>query len=279
MTMPPPSPPPLAERILRLTIRDSEWREAVSGDLREEFAEAVGRHGLPAARASYWRHALGLAARFAAGRLVPGVTPRRWKPRDVDLEPARSWTVLSDVAHAGRAVVQRPGISAAIVGTLALALAANATIFSLADALYLRPFRFAGADRLVIVSSAPDNDPGADHSSVAPADFRDWERESTTLMTFAAAAFWDPNMSGMENPEQVPGFRVSPTFFSAIGAETLFGRTFSDLEAVPGSNRVVLSHGLWARRFGSDPAIVGRSIRFDGEPYEVVGVMRPGTAP
>ena len=278
MTMPPPSPPPLAERILRLTIRDSEWREAVSGDLREEFAEAVGRHGLPAARASYWRHALGLAARFAAGRLVPGVTPRRWKPRDVDLEPARSWTVLSDVAHAGRAVVQRPGISAAIVGTLALALAANATIFSLADALYLRPFRFAGADRLVIVSSAPDNDPGADHSSVAPADFRDWERESTTLTTFAAAAFWDPNMSGMENPEQVPGFRVSPTFFSAIGAETLFGRTFSDLEAVPGSNRVVLSHGLWARRFGSDPAIVGRSIRFDGEPYEVVGVMRPGTA-
>ena len=125
----------------------------------------------------------------------------------------------------------------------------------------------------------PDNDPGADHSSVAPADFRDWERESTTLTTFAAAAFWDPNMSGMENPEQVPGFLVSPTFFRAIGAETLFGRTFADLEAVPGANRrVVLSHGLWARRFGSDPAIVGRSIRFDGEPYEVVGVMRPGTA-
>ena len=277
--MPPPAPPPLAERILRLAIRKDEWRDAVSGDLREEFGHILRQSGLAPARRWYWRQALGLGARFAVGRLVPAVEPRRWQPRDADLEPSRSWTVASDALHAWRAVRQRPGISATIVGTLAVALAANATIFSLADALYLRPFRFAGADRLLIVSSAPDNDPGADHSSVAAADFRDWERESTTLTSFAAAAFWDPNLSGIEDPEQVPGFRVSPRFFRTIGAEPLLGRTFADSEGTPGANRrVVLSHGLWIRRFGSDPAIVGRTLRFDGEPYEVVGVMRPGTA-
>jgi putative ABC transport system permease protein len=278
--MRPPVPPPLAERLLRLAIRDAEWRDAVSGDLAEEFAVAVRRRGLHAAKRWYWRHALVLSMRFAASRVIPAARPPRgWRPTDADLEPARSWTSMRDVLYAWRVITHRPGVSAAIVGTLALALAANATVFNLADALYLRPFRFPGVDRLVIVSSAPDNDPGADHSSVAPADFRDWQRESTTLASLAAAAFWDPNMSGVDEPEQVPGFLVSPAFFQAIDARPLFGRTFVDSEAVPGQDRrVVLSHGLWARRFGSDPAIVGRTIRFDGEPYEVVGVMRAGIA-
>jgi putative ABC transport system permease protein len=252
----------------------------VSGDLAEEFSVAVRRRGLAAAKRWYWRHALVLATRFVASRVIPSATPPRgWRPRDADLEPQRSWTLMRDVLYAWRAISHRPGVSAAIVVTLALALAANATVFNLADALYLRPFRFPGVDRLVIVSSAPDNDPGADHSSVAPADFRDWQRESTTLASLAAASFWDPNMSGMDEPEQVPGFLVSPGFFQAIDAEPLLGRTFLDEEAIPGEDRrVVLSHGLWARRFGSDPSIVGRTIRFDGEPYEVVGVMRPGIA-
>lgn len=279
MTMPPVSPPRSAERLLRLAIRKDEWREAVTGDLREEFSAIAERSGLPAARRWYWRQAMGLGARFAAGRLVPAVEPRRWQPRDADLDPPGRWTAAYDALHAWRAVVQRPGISMTIVGTLAVALAANATIFTLADALYLRPFRFPEADRLLIVSSAPNNDPAADHSSVAPADFRDWERESATLTAFAAAEFWDPNLSGLEDPEQVPGFRVSPRFFRTIGLEPLLGRTFTDSESAPGANRrVVLSHGLWIRRFGSDPAIVGRTLRFDGEPYEVVGVMRPGAA-
>jgi putative ABC transport system permease protein len=277
-TSSPPGPPPLAERALQLAIREPEWREAVAGDLREEFIGIARRHGQSAARRWYWWQALGLGARFLVARVIPKATPRRWRPRDVDLDPPRAWTVARDVAHAWRAVTQRPGVSAAIIGTLALALAANATIFNLADALYLRPFRFPDVDRIAIVSSSPDNDPGADHTSVAPADFRDWERESTTLTSFAAALFWDPNLSGTSgDPERVPGFRVSPAFFRAVGAEPLLGRAFVDSEARPGSDRrVVLSHGLWVRRFGSDPTIVGRAIRFDGEPHEVVGVLRPG---
>jgi predicted permease len=273
-----PPPPALAERLLRLTIQDEEWRDAVSGDLREEFAVVVRRRGASVARRWYWRHALALAVRFAAGWAIPAAAPRRgWRPSDADLVSNRSRALTRDVVYAWRAVAHRPGVSAVIVGTLALALSANATVFSLADALYLRPFRFPGVNRLVIVSSSPDNEPGADHTSVAPADFRDWQRESTTLASLSAATFWDPNMSGVDEPEQLPGFLVSPAFFRAIGAEPLLGRTFLEAEATPGHDRrVVVSHALWVRRFGSDPSLVGRIIRFDGEPYEVVGVMRPG---
>lgn len=269
-------PPALAEAILQRSIRDREWRDGVCGDLREEFVACARRDGPARARRWYWRQAIGLGARFAVGRLLPSATPRRWRPHDVDLESGRGWTLPRDIAYAWRAVVHRPGVSLTIVGTLALALAANATVFSLADALYFRPFRFPGVERLVIVSSAPD-DPASDRSSVAPADYRDWTRESTTLTDFAAADFWDPNMSGVHEPEQIPGFRVTPAFFRAVGAQPIIGRTFADEEAVAGADRrVVLSHGLWARRFGSDPSILGRTIRFDGEPYEVVGVTRPG---
>ncbi len=279
MTPLPPAPPGLAERLLRLTIRDPEWGEAVSGDLREEFAGIAQRYGLATAKRWYWRQALGLSARFVAGRVVPAAAPRRWQVRDADLEPRRSWTLMRDAVYAWRAITHRPGVSAVIVSTLALALAANATVFNLVDALYLRPFRFPGVDRLVIVSSSPDHGAETDYNSVAPADFRDWLRESTTIPLLAAATFWDPNMSGVDEPEQVPGFLVSPAFFRAIGAEPIIGRTFLDEEAVPGNDRrVVVSHGLWTRRFGADPSLVGRTIRFDGEPYEVVGIMPPGLA-
>ena len=152
-----PVPPPLAERLLRLTIRDPEWREAVTGDLREELGGVARRRGEAAARRWYWRQALGLSLRFAAGRVVPAAAPRRWQVRDDELTSRGSWTMARDAVTAWRAVVRRTGVSAAIVGTLALALAANVTVFILADALYLRPFRFPGADRLVIVSSAPNS--------------------------------------------------------------------------------------------------------------------------
>ena len=228
----------------------------------------------------YWRQALAIATRVSAARLLPGSASRRpWRTPPLDIEPRARLTWLSDARYALRALGARPSLSAAIVVTLALALAANATVFSLADALYLRPFRFAGVNRLVVVSSASERDPLADRSSVAPADYRDWLRESTTLTDFAAAEFWDPNLSDVDVPEQLAGFRVSPGFFRALRTEPLLGRTFLDEEAAPGRNRrVVLSHAFWTRRFGADPALVGRSVRLNGEPHEVVGVMRPGPA-
>ena len=139
----PTTPPSSAERLLRLSIRDLKWRDAVTGDLREEFADIARRRGATGARRWYWRQSLALTARFAAGRVIPAVTPKR-RTGVAELEAmslGSGW--VREFRHAWRALWQRPGLSAVIVGTLALALAANAVIFNLADALYLRPFRFA----------------------------------------------------------------------------------------------------------------------------------------
>ncbi|MCC6991309.1 MAG: ABC transporter permease [Acidobacteria bacterium] len=273
-------PPALAERLLRSTIRDAEWRDAVTGDLREELATVAARHGAFAARRWYWRHALPLAARFAAGRIVPALKPaprRRLSVAELEHTSSLGTGWSREVRHAWRALSQRPGLSTVIVGTLALALAANAVVFTLADALYLRPFRFPDVDRLVLITS--DTRAGAvylDRESVAPADFRDWRDGVTTVTGLAAAEFWDPNLSGIDIPEQLPGFHVTPGFFDLLGAAPVAGRTFRADEGRPGAHRVVvLSHAAWLRRFGGTADVLGRSIRLDGEPYEIVGVMPP----
>jgi predicted permease len=271
-------PPLLAERLLRSSVSDPEWRDAVSGDLREEFTGQARRRGPAGARRWYWRQAVALAARFTMARVVPAAAPRR--PlflAEPEVEGRTRWGWTRDARYALRAVVHRPALSGIIIVTLAVALAANASIFNLADSIYLRPFRFAGVDRLVVVASAPQNDPLADRSSVSPADFREWARDSTTLAELAAGDFWDPNLSDVDQPEQLAGFRVSPHFFRLLDAEPILGRTFLESEAMPGQDRrVVLSHALWTRRFGADPSLVGRTIRLNGEPHEVIGVMRPG---
>ena len=272
-----PTPPAAAERLLRLSVRDPEWRDAVTGDLREELATVMRQRGAAAARRWYWRQSLRLTARFAAGRVIPSITPPR-RVRVADIEATSlgaGW--LREFRHAWRAIWQRPGLSAVIVGTLALALTANAVIFNLADALYLRPFRFPHVDRLLLVASDVSVDkPYFDRESVAPADYRDWTRAVTSLQTTAALTWWDPNYSGVDRPEQVHGFHVTPSFFEVMQVQPLIGRTFTADEARPGANRrVMLSHAFWLRRFNADPHVLGTTLRLDGAPHEVVGVMPP----
>lgn len=276
-----PQPPRLAERLLRASVRDPEWREAITGDLREELAVFAAARGGSAATRWYWRQAVPLAARFLASRVVPALAPARRRRRLTLTEVEQTSTLGAgwsrEARHAWRGLRQRPALSTVIVTTLALALAANAVVFTLADALYLRPFRFPDVDRLLLVSS--DTNAAAiylDRESVAPADYREWREATTTMAGMTAAEFWDPNLSGVDVPETLPGFRVAAGFFEVIGAAPQLGRTFTAEEDRPGATRVaVLSHAAWQRRFAADPAILGRTIRLDGEPYEVVGVMPP----
>lgn len=278
-TTPSPPPPALAERLLRVSVRDPEWRESIAGDLREEFAAVAARLGGPAAGRWYWRQALPLVVRFLAGRIVPAVTPARRRITIAEVEQRSTlgagW--LREVRHAWRSLWQRPALTATIVATLALALAANAVIFNLADALYLRPFRFKDVDRLVlVVADIVGTKPYIDNVSVSPADFRDWTRAATTVTDLRAVEWWDPNLSGVDIPEQVPGFRVSPGFFELLGAYPLIGRTFAPDDGRPEAHRrAVLAHAFWVRQFAADPGVVGRTIRLDGEPFEVIGVMPP----
>jgi putative ABC transport system permease protein len=276
MTSPVPAPSRWAERLLAAVIHDRDWREAVLGDLREEYDATARRSGVRAARRWHWGQTLRLT-----GRRLSGGRSQRPPRRDMSgiepIEPRHRFSGLGrDVSYALRSIGRRPALSTVIVVALALGLAANATIFSIADALILRPYRFPGVDRLVVIGSVAPHE-FFDRESVAPADFLDWKAQTRTVTGLAAIEWWEPNLVGRDEPVQLAGFRVSPEYFDTARIIPTHGRSFLPTEGEIGLHRrVVLSHRLWAVRFQSDPAAVGQAILLDGEPHEIVGVAPPG---
>ncbi len=269
----------LAERLLSIIVRDEEHRDAIVGDLREEHARQVRRVGAVKAQQWHLRQTIGITVRYGVARLLRRKPPVRWiaiAEHDTD---GRWWSGLTrDWLYAWRSIAQRPSLAVVVVGTLAIALAANSTTFSLLDALVLRPFRFAGVERLLIVTTMAPDDTFVDREDTAAADYREW-KAAASVQQWAMYGWWDANLSGVDIPEQVAGFRVEPGFFKLLGSPPVAGREFTADEATPGENRrVVIGHALWQRRFAGDPAIVGKMVRFDGEPYEVVGIAREGFA-
>ena len=267
-----------AEQLVSVVVRDPEHRDSIMGDLREEHARQVRRLG--AARATRWhlRQSAGIAMRYGMARLLRRKPPVRWIALAEYDTDARWWSGLTrDLLYAWRSVTQRPSLAAVVVLTLAMALAANSTTFSLLDALVLRPYRFEGVDRLLVVTTRAPDDTFFDRENTAAADFREWKARATSVSQWSLHLWWDASLSGVDIPEDVAAFKVSPGFFSLLGSPPALGREFLDDEAVPGKDRrVVLGHALWQRRFGGDPNIVGKTVRFDGEPFEVVGVARQG---
>ena len=185
-------------------------------------------------------------------------------------------TFLLEVRHALRSIVKRPAMSAIVVGTLALGLGANAAIFSIVDALVLRPFTMRDADRIALISYGRPEDLDR-RGAFSPADFLDVRKEPGAFERVAAFRWWTANLVGKDEPENVQGFFVSADFFPILGVIPAAGRGFvADDEILGREKRLVLGHGLWQRRFASDPAIVGQSIEVDGEQYEVVGIAPEG---
>lgn len=273
-------PPPLAERLLALTLSAEGWRDSILGDLREEFCVIRQQHGEVPARRWYWRHALAIGSRRLTSRFGAGRRGNRSWVMPPDPQSA-GWRAgfARDVQHAFRTLMRRPGTSAVVIVTLALALATNSTSFAILDALVLRPFRFPDLDRLVMVASSDPREGLFDRESVTAGDFRDWRREARTITHLSAAEWWDANLAGVEQPEQVAGFHVTADFFTVLGVRPILGRTFISEEEVQGNHRcAILGHALWTRLYAADPAIVGKTVRLDGAPYEVVGVAPPGFA-
>ena len=184
--------------------------------------------------------------------------------------------LIQDLRYAARTLARAPGYALVAVVTLALGIGANTAVFSMVRALLLEPVSFEHLDRLVLVrASAPRL--GLWHLAVPPADFHDFGTQSHA---FAALAAWDGRsltLGGGGTPENVSCIEVTPEFFSALSTPPQLGRVFRRDEAEPGAEGVViLSHGLWRRRFGGDPSLVGRTILLDGRPRLVAGVM-PGS--
>ena len=186
-------------------------------------------------------------------------------------------TLNLETRYALRSIRKRPAMSAIVVVTLALGIGANAAVFEMIDALVLRPFTMPDADRITLLtySRAEDIYP---QESVSPADFLDMKRQQPDAFErLAASEFWNANLVGQDEPENVQGFFVSADFFPVLGVQPIAGRNFLPEEETRGQHRrVVLGHGLWQRRFAADASIVGRSIEVDGTPHEVVGIAPPG---
>lgn len=180
---------------------------------------------------------------------------------------------LQDVRHGLRLLVRHPGFTAATVLTLALGIGATGTVFSVVDAVLLQPPPFPDPGRLVTLWET-DRDTGQP-AEVASANFLDWRAQATSFEHVAAIEPYSFDVTGTGRPEVLYAYAVTEGFFTLLGADAAHGRTFRSEEYRPGSGVVILTDGLWQRRFGRDAGVVGRSLVLDGEPYTVVGVLAP----
>ncbi len=209
---------------------------------------------------------------------------RRWRPSGVSSRPgthvrdarfgAALEHVLQDIRYVLRVLRRNPGFTATTVLTLTLAISATTATFSVVDAVLLQPPPFPDADRLVTLwETDPEN--GNQPAEPAPANFLDWREQTTSFEHVAALEPWSVDLTGADTPEVLYGWLVTEGFFETLGAGAAHGRTFLPDEYRPGSGVVVLTDGVWRRRFDGDPGIIGRPLVLDDEPFTVVGVLAP----
>jgi putative ABC transport system permease protein len=236
---------PAWERLLERFL-DPDSAEAVIGDFRER--ELRGPRLVRETLSALWH----LHDRPSAGAFVMG-------------------NFAADLRHGVRLLRRSPAFAAASLVTLGLAIGATTAIFSIVRPVLLSRLPYPAPDRLVFVWEV---DPDQSHDDVGFATFRDLASQSRTVERAAAVGDWQPTILGNGDSERLQGDRVSWTFFRTLGVQPAMGRDFLESEDAPGRNQVViLSFGLWQRRFAADSSIVGRTISIDGNPTTVVGVM------
>jgi putative ABC transport system permease protein len=183
-------------------------------------------------------------------------------------------TVWQDLRFGARTLLRQPGFASIAVLTLALGIGANAAIFSVVNAVLLRPLPWREPDRAVMIWSRWT---AFDKTWVATGEVVDYRRRSRTLSDVAAWGEGQVNLTGDGEPERVAAASVTAGLFSTLGVTPLIGRAFTTAEDVPnGADLVVLGFGLWNRRYQADSSLIGRSILINGRPHQVIGVMPAG---
>ncbi len=185
-------------------------------------------------------------------------------------------TLFNDARYGWRTLARSPGFTVVALLTLTLGIGANTAIFSVVNAVLIRSLPFHDPGRLVMVwedyarTGFPQNTP-------APGNYADWKADRNIFDDAAALALHTYNLSGDGAPEKLDGAGVTSNLFRVLGIEPVLGRAFTGAEDTPGAAReVLISHGLWTRRFGADPKLVGRPILLNGANYKVIGVMPSG---
>jgi putative ABC transport system permease protein len=257
---------------LRLRIRALFTRRQREQDLEDEVAfhlsmreEQARASGAPDAHAQARR-------RFGSVAKIQDEVRDTWA-----LAPKLA-SLAHDLRYAGRIIRRSPGFSLLVIAILGLGVAVNSVMFSVVNAVVVRPLPFPDADRLVRVWHVPPpaQFPGATRFSVSPANYLDWQAqnsvfERTAIYTEGGATLTGPG----QEPEAIPEEIVSAEFFEVLGTKPLLGRLFRPGDDQSGTDDVVIiRESLWRTRYGADPALVGRSIIVDGRPRTVIGIAR-----
>ena len=249
-------------------LRRKQFENVMSDEIRfhmECYVEELVRSGVPRDEAQR-------RARVEFGG-VEGVKEECRESRRLNLTD----TLKRDFRGAWRTFVKNPALTATVILTLALGIGCTTSIFSVVYGVLLKPLPFPAADRIVQVFG---NLPARNlTTSFSAANFWDMRDMNQTFDEFGALHFESFSLTGAGDPERLDGARVSVGFFRALGVTAVAGRLFSPGEDAPGSvtDRVLLSHRFWVRRFAGESSIIGNKISLDGAAYEVLGVLPPGT--
>ncbi len=186
--------------------------------------------------------------------------------------------MLADFRLAARGLIRAKGLAAAAVLCLALGIAGTTIVYSVTNAIVLHPVPTPDPTGLVMVTEVPPRTPSPDFSAMAPANYVDLARRNHSFSELAAFRGLDANLTGIEDPERVNGYRVTPSYFHVLGVRAAIGRVFTpeDARYTESPNVVILSDGLWRRHFGADSSVIGRVVRINDVPRTIVGVMPPG---
>jgi putative ABC transport system permease protein len=214
-------------------------------------------------------------ARFAARRAFGSVLLTKEKSREMwgfaSLE-----TLWQDLRCGARMLWKRPGFASIAILTLALGIGANTAIFSIVDAVLMRPLPFKTPERLALLSEK-NLKTGAIDGAVSGANFTDWRRENRVFDQLSAFMNWNYNLTGDGEPQRLNAAIVSAGFFQILGVGASYGRVLLDADDQDGRDDIiVLSHTFWQSRFGARPDIIGERVQLNGRPHTIVGVMPPG---
>jgi predicted permease len=239
--------------------RDREFAEELESHLQLHIEDSI-RSGLTPA-----------AARRAAILKLGGIEPIKESHRDRRGVPLLE-TPARDLAYAARMLRRNPGFAATVVLTLGLGIGATTAIFTVVNAVLLRPLPYPDSDRLVHIAMS-FGDPG-DHIFSYTQDYAAWKSHSRTLSQMAGYMTFQANFTGGGEAERITGGYATRSLFPLLGVQPAMGRTFLPEEDRPGGPAVaILSHAFWKRRFGGDPSVIGKALTLDASTYTVIGVL------
>jgi predicted permease len=257
-------------RIYRYLLRafPAQFRARFGDDMTELFADRYRDAQRTGTRAVAWLWVRTILDVIRAGRSERRAARTRLFPdmrRGMLLE-----SFARDVGYAVRQMRRNPAFSGIAIATLALGIGVNTAMFSAVDAVLIRPLPYAKAGALVMVWDALKTE---GKFFPTPPEWQEWRRRNTVFTDIAATQGVQAALSSDGEPEELPARKVTANLWSVLGVQPIVGRVFTEDEETRGERLVVISHGLWQRRFGASPAIVGRAIVLNDTPYLIVGVM------